>query len=65
MQVSEVDFIEMFALTVKRDLLRIYLAICAFFKLIIHQVNIIETYLESLLDDNKFLIYIKLPLSIK
>lgn len=40
--------------------MQIYLAIYAYLGLIIHQVDIIKAYIESLLDDNKFLIYIKL-----
>lgn len=42
-------------------MLRIYLAICIFLGLIIYQVDIVGAYLESLLDDNEFLIYIKPP----
>ena len=41
--------------------MRIYLAICAFLGLIIHQVDIVGAYLESLLDDNEFSIYMKPP----
>lgn len=45
---------------VKQESLQIYLAICLALNLIIHQVNIVGTYLESLLDDNKYPIFMKL-----
>ena len=64
LQVSKVDFTEKFVSIIKKKLLQIYLAICIFLGLIIHQINIVGVYLESLLDDNKFFIYIKLPLGI-
>ena len=60
-QVPGIDFTETFALTVRRKSLRIYLAICAFLGLIIDQVDIVEAYLESLLDNNEFPIYKKSP----
>lgn len=41
--------------------MRIYLAICALLGLITHQVDIVGAYLESLLDDNEFPIYMKPP----
>lgn len=52
-QVPKIDFTETFAPTVRKELLRIYLAICAFLGLIIHQVDIVGTYLESLLCWNR------------
>lgn len=64
-QVPRIDYVETFALTVKKKLLQIYLAICVILGLIIYQLDIIKAYLENLLDDNKFLIYIKPPLSIE
>ena len=60
-QVQGIDFSETFAPTVRRKSLQIFLAISAMLGLIIHQVDIIGAYLESLLDDNKFPIYMKLP----
>lgn len=63
-QISSIDFIETFASTVRRESLYIYLALCIILELIIYQVNIINIYLESLIDDNKFAIYMKLMLRI-
>ncbi len=60
-QVQGIDFSETFALTVKRESLRIFLEISAMLGFVIHQVDIIGAYLESLLDDNEFRIYMKLP----
>ena len=51
-QVAGINFIETFAPTVRRELLRIFLAIATILGLIVHQVDI-GAYLESLLDDNK------------
>lgn len=50
---------------VRRKLLRIYIAIYAFFELIIHQVDIMGAYPKNILDDNKFVIHIRPPPSIK
>ncbi len=58
--VQGMNFSETFAPTVKRESLRIFLAISAMLSLVIHQVDIIGAYLESLLDDNEFPIYMKL-----
>lgn len=58
-QVAGVDYTETFAPTVKRKSLRIYLAIAAMLGLIVHQVDIVGAYLESLLDDNEFPIYMR------
>lgn len=46
-------------LIVRREFFCIYLVLYTILGLIIHQVNIISAYLESLLDDNKFPIYMK------
>lgn len=56
-----VDFSETFAPTVKRESLRIYLALCLMLNLFIHQVDIVGAYLESLLGDNELPIFMKLP----
>lgn len=60
-QVQGVDFCETFAPIVRRESLQIYLALCLMFHLIIYQVDIVGAYLESLLDDYKFPIFMKLP----
>ncbi len=60
-QVQGIDCSETFAPTVSRESLRIFLAISAMLGLVIHQVEIVGAYLESLLDDNEFPIYMKLP----
>lgn len=44
----------------RRESLRIYLALCLKLNLFIHQVNIMGIYLESLPGDNKLPIIIKL-----
>lgn len=45
--VQGLDFSETFAPTVRRESLRIYLAICVALNLLIHQVDIVGAYLES------------------
>ena len=61
LQILGIDFAETFAPTMRRKLLQIYLAICLFLNLIIHQVDIVGAYLESNLSNNKFPIFMKLP----
>lgn len=61
-QIPGIDFAEIFTPMVRKKSLQIYLAICLFLNLIIYQVDIIETYLESDLSDNKLPIFITLPL---
>ncbi len=60
-QVPGIDFCETFAPTVRRESLRIYLALCLALNLFIHQVDIVEAYLKNLLNDNEFPIFMKLP----
>ena len=60
-QVQGIDFSETFAPTVRRESLRIYLALCLMLNLIIHQVDIVGAYIESLLSDNELPIFMKLP----
>lgn len=60
-QIPGIDFAETFAPTVRRESLRIYLAFCLILNLFIHQVDIVGAYLESLLGDNEFPIFMKLP----
>lgn len=52
-QVQDIDFTKTFAPTVRQKSLRIYQAICLAFNLITHQMDIVDTYLESLLDNNE------------
>ena len=63
--VLNIDFVETFALTVKKKSLPIYLALCLMLNLFIYQVDIMKVYLESLLDDNKFPIFMQFSLSIQ
>lgn len=63
-QVLGIGFSETFAPILRREQLQIYLALYRVFNLFIHQINIVDTYLESLLSDNKLSIFIKLLLDI-
>ena len=60
-QVQGIDFLETFALIIKKELLRIYLVLYLILNLFIYQVDIVGAYLGSLLDINKFPIFMKLP----
>ncbi len=60
-QIHGVDFNETFSPTVRRESLRIFLAISCLFGFIIDQVDIVGAYLESLLGDNNLPIFMKLP----
>ena len=51
--------------SVRRESLRIYLALCLMLNLFIHQVDIVGAYLESLLGDNELPIFMKLPPGIR
>ena len=64
-QVQGVDFSETFAPTVRRESLRIYLALCLMLNLFIHQVDIVGAYLESLLGNNELPIFMKLLLKVR
>lgn len=57
---SGIDFCETFMPTVRRESLKIYLALCLALNIFIHQVDIVGAYLESLLNDNKSPIFMKL-----
>ena len=59
-QVQGIDFSETFAPTVRRKLLRIYLALYLMLNLFIHQVDIVGAYLKSPLGDNELPIFMKL-----
>jgi len=52
------DFIETFSLVAKFTTLQIFLALTAFLNLELHQVDVIEVYLQGDLDEK---IYIKVP----
>ena len=45
----------------RRESLQIYLAICLALNLFIHHVDIVGAYLKSLIDDNEFPIFMRLP----
>lgn len=60
-QMPGINFCEIFAPTVRRKLLRMYLVLCLALNLFIHQVDIVGVYLESLFNDNEFPIFMKLP----
>lgn len=61
LQIYGVDFNRTFSPTVRRKLLWIFLAISWFFDFIIKQIDIVGAYLESLLSNNDFFIFMKLP----
>lgn len=46
-QVYEIDYIEAFVPTIRRELLRIFLAITTMLKMILIQIDVISIYLES------------------
>lgn len=60
-QVPGIDFIETFASTVRRESLRIFMAIATILGFLVHQIDIVGAYLESLLGDNEEPIYMKPP----
>lgn len=45
--VYKINYIETFVPTIRRELLRIFLAITTMLKMILIQINVISTYLES------------------
>lgn len=61
-KILNINFVETFGLTIRRESYCINLVFCIIFGLIIYLVNIINIYLQSLLNNNNFSIYIK-PLS--
>ena len=65
LQVLSIDFTKTFAPTMRKKSLHIYLTFCLIFNLFIYQVNIVGTYLESLLGDNKLPIFMRLSLGIQ
>ena len=64
-QIPGIDFNETFPPTVRRESLRIFLAISALFGFLIEQMDIVGAYLESLIGDNKLPIFMKLPPGMK
>ena len=61
-QVHGIDHIETFATTIRRESLRIFLAIAAVLGLILLQMDVIGAYLESTPGQNEQPIYMKIPL---
>lgn len=59
---TNIDNKEIFASTIRKKLSHIFFVITVTLGLIIYSMDIIFTYVQSLLDDNEFLIYIKLAL---
>ncbi len=49
----------------QRESLRIFLVISALFGFLVEQMDIVRAYLESLIGDNEFPIFIKLPPGIR
>lgn len=60
-QIPGIDFNETFAPIVRRESLRIFLAISALFRFLVEQIDIVGAYLESLMGVNKLPILMKLP----
>ena len=56
-----IDYTETFAPTIRRESLRIFLAIATMLGMILIQMDVIGAYLESALDQNKQPIYMKIP----
>ena len=58
-QIPGIDLNEMFAPTVRRESLRIFLAVSALLGFLVEQMDIVRAYLKSLIGDDKLLIFIK------
>lgn len=56
----KINYIKTFALIIRRELLKIFLAIAVILGIILIQINIIEIYLENALGQNKQPIYMKI-----
>lgn len=61
LQVHGIDYTEIFALTIRYELLRIFIVIATMLGMILLQMDIIGAYLESLFGQNDQPIYIKIP----
>lgn len=59
-QVYSINFTKMLTTTIKHKLLKISLTIARMLEIILLQINSIDTYLESVLDQKNWLIYIKM-----
>ena len=59
-QVHRIDYTETFAPTIRHESLRIFLAIATMLGMILIQMDVIGAYLESALDQNEQLIYMKI-----
>lgn len=62
--VEDIDYKKTFVVIIEKESFGIFLVISVALGLIIHLVDIINAYLKTFLDDNKFLIYINLLLRI-
>lgn len=60
-QIHGIDFNKTFSPTVRRESLRIFLAISCMLGLIVDQVDIVVAYLKTLLTDTNLPIFMKLP----
>ena len=60
-QVYGIDYIETFSPTIRRESLKIFLAITAMLGMILIQMDVVDKYLESALSQNKQPIYMKIP----
>ena len=65
LQIYGISFYKTFSPMVKRELLRIFLAISCLLGLSMDQVDIVSAYLKSLLMENDLSIFIKLPSRMK
>lgn len=57
----KINYTKIFVPTVQRKLLRIFLTIAAILKMILIQINVVKTYLESAFGQNKYSIFMKIP----
>lgn len=60
-QVHGIDYMETFAPTIRRESLRIFLAVTAMLGMTVIQMNVIGAYIESALGQNEQPIYMKIP----
>lgn len=59
-EIHGIDYIETFASIIRRESLRIFLAVATLLEMISLQMNIIGAYLESVFGQNNHLIYMKI-----
>ena len=60
-QIHRIDYTKIFVLTIKYKSLRIFLVITTILEIILIYIDIINAYLESIFDQNKQPIYMKIP----